>query len=211
MTTLSQLITRVQRRLGQAPGTAVQLYSEDVIAEQIQTAFNQLFDSFYWAQFQFTQQVTLDGSTGNHTGNLSTVLKAFQHIDAIQIEDTPVELYALPLTVNPYSLVGTSPLYYGPITTAGKIFRVYPDAATGVLTIRGRTKPDDFAAADTVDFDSDLLIYKACWEYMIDDGSNGPAIQKYEKLYIDRLTAIRAQLATPQSLSGMRSIPTVWS
>jgi hypothetical protein len=71
MSTLSQLIVRTADRLSMVAGTGVQTYAEDRIAEMIQHKFDVLFDEVFWPQFLSWAKLTLDGTLGLVTTDLT--------------------------------------------------------------------------------------------------------------------------------------------
>ena len=77
MATLSTLIDRVADRLSMVAGTGVQTYAEDRIAEMIQHKFDVLFDEIWWPQFLTWETLTLDGTLGVVTIDLTEKVKRF--------------------------------------------------------------------------------------------------------------------------------------
>ena len=106
MSTLSQLIVRTADRLSMVAGTGVQTYAEDRIAEMIQHKFDVLFDEVFWPQFLSWNKLTLDGTLGIVTVDLSNAIKRFEDIRVIFPENSNTPLTTISgLTTNPYELV----------------------------------------------------------------------------------------------------------
>ena len=128
------------------------------------------------------------------------------------VGNTSAALAALPSTVNPYGLSGTAPIYFAPYNTVSKVFQVWPRSATGTLTVAGRTKPTAFVAGDTVDFDDQLLILGATYDYLEDDGSNPGATQKFEAMFDSRRKQMHRLLnSLPVQLDPISTLPTTFS
>ncbi len=189
MTTLAQLVARTAERLSMAAGTGVQTYAEDRIAEMIQHKFDVEFDKRFWPQFSTWTTYTLDGTLGVVTADLTEVIKRFEDIAIIYPtnSDTPIT-HTTPMSMNPNNIGGTSVRHYESYvaTSVAKVFRVWPRASTGTLEIYYRTKPDTFVSTDTVNFDEQLLILGAVWDYLEDDGTNPNASAKMKDLYDER-------------------------
>ena len=209
--TFTQIITETARRLSQVSGASVQLYSEDRLADIIRFVFDQLFDKYIWPQYSFTNQYTLDGATGVVTADISSVLKDYSHIEDVFIASTNTRLPFLPSNINPYTLTGTTPQYIERVATASKVFRVWPLASTGVVTVKGQTKPTEFVTTDTVVFDHHALVLGAVSDYLVSDGTNLEDAQKFNQLFASRVKEIAKQLSgdVPLSTTGS-AIPTEW-
>lgn len=195
MTTMADLITKVEQRLSQVAGPSVQRYAEDRIAMYIQQAFDYLFEKYDWPQFMNWISVTLDGTLGIPTSNLSTMqypLKNFRHICNVyrSTDDTP--LARLPSNINPYK-IQPCVLYYAPYNDATKVFQVWPHTATDTLYVQYKSKPDAFIANSIVDFDENILVYRAAYDYAEDDGSNPGMIAKLLGMYNEQLKTIVAE------------------
>ncbi len=208
MTTFSELISRTTTRLSMVSGRGVQVYAEDKIAEMLQHKFDILFDEEFWPQFKSINQYTLDGTLGVVTADLTSVLKRFIDIQSVLLGNTTTQLPILPTSVNPFALSGTTPLYIDAINTASKRFNVWPKSATGTITVRLRTKPDPFGGDDEVDFDDQLLILGAAYDYLEDDASNPGATQKFEAMFDSRRKQWHRMLnSLPVTLDPITQLP----
>jgi len=212
--TLTALITRVTERLSMVSGTGTQIYAEDRIAEMIQHKFDTLFDEAFWPQFCSWQTLTLDGTLGIVTTDLTTLLK---RIDDIQVmfrvsTNTPITQLASS-TINPFTLSGTTPTHYeqlGPSDTnkVSRVFQIWPKTSTGNIIVRIRTKPDDFVSTDDIDFDAQALILGSAYDYLEDDGTNPSATQKFQGMYEARVRQLKNNLSNaPISLDPVTTIP----
>lgn len=208
MTTFTELISRTTTRLSMVSGRGVQIYAEDKIAEMLQHKFDILFDEEFWPQFYFINQYTLDGTLGVATADLTDVLKRFVDIRFVLKGDTTTQLPILPTSINPFGLSGTTPAYIVANATASKRFNVWPKTATGTITVGLRTKPDAFEGDDTVDFDEQLLILGASYDYLEDDASNPGATQKFEAMFDSRRKQWHRMLnSLPVSLDPISQLP----
>ena len=147
MATLSQLINRTADRLSMVAGTGVQTYAEDRIAEMIQHKFDVLFDEVFWPQFLSWAELTLDGTLGVVTTDLTDLVKRFEDIRVIYPDNSNTALTKISaLTTNPFTLSGTTPIHFealGPAATnkTTRVFNVWPKGSTGNIIIQYRTKP----------------------------------------------------------------------
>lgn len=203
MATLTNLINRVIVRLSLVPGSSTQLYAEDRIGEMIQHKFDVLFTEEFWPQFNKWRTSTLDGTLGIVTEDLSAItfpLKEFADIRVIFLEGRSTKLTKMPTLVNPDTLTGVTPMFYegfqgtDTLTVAQRVFQIRPLTATGQITYSYRNKPDDFVAADTVDFDIQALILGAAWDYLEDDGTNPGATDKMQGMFEARVNQIKTEL-----------------
>lgn len=203
MVTLTNLIDKVTERISLVSGTGVQLYAEDRIADMIQHKFDILFSEEWWPQFLKWRTTALDGTLGVLNEDVSAItypIKEFDDIRLVFIQDKNPVIKKLPTTINPDTLTGTTAIYYEPfegtdaITVAQRIFQIRPKTATGSLTINYRSKPDDFVAADTVDFDKQALILGAAWDYLEDDGANPSASEKMQGMFESRVQQLKRNL-----------------
>lgn len=185
--TLQQISQRVVKLLGQVYGTNVQTYSEPRIKEMIQARFELLFDEYWWPQFWFTSQYTLDGTTGKVTADLSSVLKRFEDISAVFREKIATPLPRINRDVNTNLVVGTFPKFIEPVNDSTKLFRIVPYTATGNIVVHGRTLPDRFGDSTAINFDDWALIYGTVYDFIVDDGTNERQEQKYQRLFMKRL------------------------
>lgn len=178
----------------------MQTYAEDRIAEMIQHKFDVLFSEVFWPQFCSWNTLALDGTLGVVTTDLTNILKRYQDIQSIFPENTSNPVPKLSsVTFNPFTLNGTTPRYHealGPLDAnkVSRVFQVWPKTATGNIVVRLRTKPATFSPSDTVDFDDQALILGATYDYLEDDGTNGNATQKFQKLFESRVVQLKSEL-----------------
>ena len=210
MATFATLIERTATRLSQVAGASVQLYSEDRIAEMIQHKFDVLFDEAFWGQFvTFGESMTLDGSTGVVTTDISYKIKRFDDIRVIFPDDSNTPITKLPeATLNPDTITGTTPAFYSPSTSSAKVFKIWPVASTGSIQVTYRTKPTAFVSADVVDFDEQALILGAAFDYAEDDGTNPAATDKLQNMFESRVKQLRnLRNDSPISLDNVSRLP----
>ena len=190
-------------------GSGVQIYAEDVIGDMIQHKFDVLFDEAWWPQFTNWGTLTLDGTNGQSTTDLTSLIKRFDDIRVLFPENSNTPMTVLSAsTTNPFELSGTTPIHYERDSLASKVFHVWPKASTGKVIIHYRTKPDDFTESDTVDFDNQAIILGAVYDYLEDDGTNPNATQKFQALFESRVKQLKNNLsAAPISLDPVTSLP----
>jgi hypothetical protein len=213
MSTLSQLIVKVQNRLSMVAGTGVQIYAEDVIADMIQHKFDVLFDEAWWPQFTTFQTFTLDGTNGQVTTDVTNLIKRFDDIRIIYRAggNTPITKLS-PTSTNPFELAGTTPIHYDSDTAVDKVFHVWPKTSTGNIVVQYRTKPADFTSEDTINFDDQALVLGSVYDFAEDDGTNPNATQKFQNLFETRVKQLKNNLnSAPISLDPVTSLPTSFS
>ena len=180
----------------------------------IQHKFDVLFDEAFWPQFTtLSETMTLDGSTGVVTIDLSTKIKKFDDIGVIFPDGSNTAISEVPfLTQNTSLITGSTPTSYGPSTNSNKVFNIFPLTATGNIQVSYRTKPDDFDSDDTVDFDSQALILGAVYDYLEDDGTNPAATDKAQSLFESRVQQLRnLRNSAPVALDQVSLLPQSFS
>ena len=210
--TFAQLITDVTNRLSMVPGVGAQLYADDRIALMLQHKFNVLFDEVFWHQFMVWETMTLDGTLGVVTTDLTDKIKRFEDIRAIFPDNSNSALPILATTINPFELAGTSPINYDGLNDATKVFQIWPKASTGNLIVHYRVKPDDFVSENEVKFDDEALILGSTYDYLEDDGTNPGATQKFQALFESRLRQLKnLRSQAPISLDPVTQLPSTFT
>lgn len=199
-------------------GQGTQIYAEDRIGEMIQHKFDVLFSEEFWPQFCTWTQYTLDGTLGVVTTDLTDIIKDIEDIQSMFHEENSTPIPKLnPSTVNPFGLSGTRPLHYEGLATSfsnytTRVFHIWPHAATGDITLRYRTKPDNFVATDEIYFDDQVLILGAVFDYLEDDGTNPNATQKFQAMFESRVTQLKDNLNTgPIALDPAAGLPAAFT
>lgn len=217
MSTLTELITRVEDRLSMVAGQGAQIYAEDRIKEMIQHKFDVLFLEHFWPQHCTWSQYILDETLGVVTTDLTDKIRKIEDIQAIFHNNNSTPIPKLnPLSVNPFGLSGTRPLHYEGLSNAfsnrtSRVFHIWPHSSTGTLTIRYRTKPDTFVATDEVDFDDQALILGATFDYLEDDGTNPNATQKFQSMFESRVSQLTNELNSgPIALDPAVGLPSTF-
>lgn len=211
--TMTQLITDTEKAIYQSAGTSVQIYSQDIIMQQLQHAFTHLFDLHWWPRFIVREVLTLDGTTGQAT--VPAFITEFKDIRYVFAGTYTRPIPEMPLGLNPANTIaanGGLPRFLEG-TNDTKLVRVYPLNATGTITLVGRARPADFVLADPVPFDSLLLTHFAAWSYFTDDGSSPASAQRHQGLFENRLKQIEdSEFNAPIRLDrGSNDIPSRWS
>ena len=202
--TLGELITLCERELSQVPGQAVQLYAQDTLADKITSAYLFFFDDtkVRWKRFITFETYTLDGTTGRVTETVSDTFKEYSHIFSVFPEDWDTPLHMWTGLRNPNNIAGSVPSQITSDNT--NVFRVFPLASTGQVTVVGRTQATlPFALDDTVPFDYLAILYFSCWQYALDDGSNPGAVEKFQALFDQRYK----QLSNAEQQEGVALNP----
>lgn len=216
------VVQRTIRQLSQVTGTGVQLYAEERIYQYVDQTFDLLFKEQWWPSFCDWFTASLDGSTGKVTADFSTLtsdgaelvgISKNDDIQAIYWETSHRPLVRLPKRLNPFSMTGSTPRFVQLISDPAKHFVVWPLNATGALHIWARSHPGELTTDSEIDFDRDVLVYGASYQYAEDDGTNPGAINKLQQLFEIRraqLVQAMANLPSPQNPSEA-SVHSEWS
>lgn len=194
MATLSEIVQKVIVRISQVPGTGVQLYAEDRIAQMIQEIFDMAFEDYWWPQFYYESTFTLDGTNGLITGNIANNIKRYQDIQYMFFNNDTQPMKEKPASYNPSLVVGSHAYMFQPYNDVTKVFQVLPKTSVGVVTVIGRTKPADFNGGDEVLFDTTALVLGAARDYLEDDAANPGAIDKFEQMFEARIRQLKNSL-----------------
>lgn len=183
--TMTELVTDVEAALYQSAGPQVQIYSQSIITQMVQDAFDHFFLKRFWNQFRKREQRTLDGVTGQITA-VPTFISDYHDLEHVFRENSDRPLPQLPHSLNTLNLSGATPKF---IEASGdtKLFTVYPLTATGNVLLVGRRRPAQYAMEDVVEFDPLVLKHFAAWNYFCDDGANPASASKHQVLFEKRL------------------------
>ncbi len=193
--TQSQCIQEIILQMSMVPGTSVQTYAEDIIASYFQSAFDEIFDSYFWPEYTSWQTFTLDGTIGIPNTNIDTYVNRIQDIGTMLIGGTRTPVHRMPSQENPSLVTGTTPKFYDAYTTTReRVFRVYPAASTGTLVCRVRTKPATFVATDYIYLDKWLPIFKAAWLYAEQDAANPGQAAVFQNRYEERFEQVKSSI-----------------
>ncbi len=208
---LHQLISRVQARLAQATGPGTNTYSEDVIAEHLQTGFDYYFEKYWWPDYIAYSEWTLDGTLGVVTADLTSLLDRTDDIDWIKSNDCNV--VRLRKDVAPSSVTGSAPRFWIPYASATKVFKIVPYAATGTIEVRYRVRPSTFIGTSDVNMDNALLVTFAAVQYLASDGSNPDATNMQMRALSAQEDRVNHLMNTQQTLGNNAQSqlwPTEW-
>lgn len=178
-------------------GTGVQIYAEDRIAEMVQHKFDTLFDEEFWPHLSAWSQWTLDETLGVVTADLTDLIKRFDDIQVIFPENSNSALTLLAAsTINPFLITGSTPLHFGALgpdvdNVKTKVFHIWPKSATGDIVVKYRIRPDTYTAGDEVNFDDQVLVLGAAYDYLEDDGTNPGATAKMQGLFESRVRQLK--------------------
>lgn len=189
MATFGDLITRTMTRVRLQGGLDVQTYAQPLIAEMLQHKFDTLFDRRFWKHLRVYETLSLDGTTGQVTADVSDRIKRFMDVRYIWPENYRRPIPELPGNVNPAHV---TMICFRPINDATKVFQVLPKTSSFDIEVCYRTKLDAFTETDEVPMDDQLLILGTCYDYAIDKGADGTKIQKFLNMYRDRLNSLES-------------------
>lgn len=211
--TLSELITEVQQELYQVAGVAVQVYSEELIAQKLRRAFDYVYEDFNWKRFQTYETYTLDETTGRVTTPIATTFSSYEDILRIYPADSDAPLTKFSMERNPLKYTGNRPLQY--LADSVNVIKVVPATATGDIVIVGQLYPGTLALDTVVPFDSHTLVMFAAWQYCVGDAANSAQAEMFQGMFETRLKQLKMNQSTePISLSQGGTFdrpPTNWT
>ena len=212
MITLGECTEMVLQRMKSVEGLDAQIYAEVPIKLAIQHAFDWLFNEYWWPEYTVEQeQYTLDGSTGQITGDLTGKVKRWEDLHSIIPEG-----YNRPLAMAPKNISYqhiTAPSIVQNVAVPSKMFKIYPLTTTGNVFITYRIYPDRFEDdADEIKMDHQLLTLRACYDMLEDDAMNPSNADKFKTFYEARLKQCNRGLLQQgvQMTPVTRSFPTRW-
>jgi hypothetical protein len=175
--TLDQLVQDTIVLMSQVPGTSVQVYSEDRIAQQITRSFYQLArEPGYWWPWLCDWWTTQgDGTTGkpiiDFTAN--NICTQFGDIRAFYADQDQRPLPILPSNVNPFISMAGWPIYIQPgKDVPTNMFKIWPVTSTTLVRFYARYLPPLITALDIVPFDDLILTNHAAFKEATSDGAN---------------------------------------
>lgn len=212
--TIQDAVTQVARHMSLVAGE-VTPYSPDLIVSYLQGAHEIIKDEAEWQEMILWYQRTLDGTSGKITESLP--YDDWKKIRRIYHESFQTPLPLLSKYVNPLAstlLLGYRGMAPEEDLTTGTnryLVQFYPITLTGEVLFHIE-RDIDFTDMETVlPIDWWLHVYHASWQYALDDGTNPGQIAKYEKLYNDKLEAIRAkENSRPLLTQPNQVIPNDW-
>lgn len=212
--TFNQISNDTMQFVGTVAGTNTQVYLEPRIKQYIQECFDELFDEYPWSDYLDHYTYTLDGSTGLVTATVTDDIVYWRDLIRIMPGTNSSSLPRLPSSTNPAGIAtGATPTHVAPTTTANKLFKVYPIAATGNVTVLAKVRPQNaFANNDVIKMDNLMLQYGAALKYLAFVGGNPTATQLVQNLYTERVKAMKGNdnhLPVSTDVGGT-TIPTNW-
>lgn len=199
--TAQLLMLDVQKDVGLVNGTAVQIYTEPLIYQAIQTIFDLMYRKRFWEHLTDWYTYTINGTSGLLTSDINDVCKGFEDIEQIWLSDFSRQIVK-PFDTGYKIINGASAMYYTYIKYNAaatdnfikKVIQFWPVTATDTVAMSIRTKPADFVPQDIVPFPSDVISMGAAWKLLESDGINPSAAataqQLYEILYSDYLMSL---------------------
>jgi hypothetical protein len=186
-TRVDDIVAAVITELSQVPGVATQVYAADRIRQFVQDAFLMEFDDFPWPQYLDYVTTQGDGTTGRLANDLVGAIgpiSDYSDIRSVFRTETSKKVMALPQSVNPFVMTGSSALYMSPDgAIPNRPFRVWPQTSVEQLVVQGMQRPRlPFGSDDTVLIDPLLLQYDASWMYCVDDGTVPAQVNKFQVL-----------------------------
>lgn len=186
---LREIMNDVFTNLTMASGTGTQIYAEDRVAYGINAAFITIFEMRYWDRYTTVETMTLDGTTGRVTEDVSTKIRKFIDIENVWLPGQRAPLVRLTHRQNPLIATRTG---FRSNTDPTKVFTVLPLDTTGDIGISYRTRPATrFTVDQDVPMDEYLLIEFACHQILTQNGSNDEAAKMHLGNFSSRLKILQ--------------------
>lgn len=194
---MSQFDTIVQRTIKlirQVAGSSVQTYSQPLIEDMVNQAFDFVNAKRFWDQYtRWSLTNALNGTTGiivNSLKEAADEIITWADIEAVlPDEGSDKKLPHLPKHVNPARLTGTRAMYIEGLPAshpdfATHVIQFWPKASTGNFSIRHRYRPKPiFIDDDEIHFDELMMVYAATYLYLKDDGAVPDMVDEYKTLF----------------------------
>lgn len=193
MATIEQLVERIETRLFMVSGLDVQIHAEEQIVEMLRGVYNTLFEDFWYPEFTYPMTVTLNGTTGEPTTDISAQVLRYKDIHSVYWDEDEQPLPR----VTPGSSIGRiRTRSVAPSGNEASVFKIIPADTTGPVHIWYRTRIADSVwdnrQYDTVvPMDDDVLLYGVVYEFLVNDDSNATATAEYKTKYQARQMKIR--------------------
>ena len=193
MITFGDIVTKVLQRLALVEGLDAQIYAEPRIQLAVQHKFDMIFREYWIPEYTtYQEEYTLDGVTGQITGDLTNKLNDWRDLHSVMWENAPRPLPIAPMNVRDIDI------QYPSIRPVGgdsvRWFKLLPKTSTGKVYVTYRTKPKDFEEdGDKIFMDTQLLLLGSCWDVLEDDGTNPGAADKFRILFQDALSQFNRQ------------------
>lgn len=194
---VSDIVSEVQTELSQVAGAVTNLYGTPRTIQHIQDAYLALIEEFGDRDLISFSKETLDGSTGVIDTNLTTALSnhsisRFEDIINVWVDGEDCPLPILPPNLNVYNITGDTPKFVTNNSTTARPFKIYPLAATGDVVVQHRAYPDlPLDEESYIYIDRLLIVYYAAYLYAQDDAASPGQIDKFERLFNDRLRNVK--------------------
>lgn len=187
---LKDITQGVIKKIGLVSGTAVQTYTEPQINSAVQDAFYMVFRKRYWEHLSDFYTFQLDGVNGRLTTDISDIVKEWQDADIFYAgQNTNGNRIVKPIATEHLQQTGGSqPLFVTPLKFADpnfttRVFQFWPKTATGPVTFRARTCPDEFSQSAKIPFASDMMEWAAAWMMLEIDGMNPGNATKCQSMF----------------------------
>jgi hypothetical protein len=214
---VSKIVDRLIRLSGQVPGTSVQVYSQDVFIDLVNTTVRIVARKCWWPHLMWTHDGSLDGANGVLTNDVTNV-QDHTDIKAVFVDEDPYPLPRFSPELNLANFAtGDKPCGYAPLPFwhefyKARLIRIFPPTAKGFLHLHVRTLPIELGFNDIVVFDQDLIVFGTMWMYFEDEGDNPQQASKYKALFDAKYAELVSAMSTHRvSLDNNRPYaPYIW-
>lgn len=213
--TARDVVSEVERLVGEAAGAGVQIHAEDGMLETLNRVARLVMTKYSWDFLIQWHEVELDGVTGLITSEDEFEdIVGLENFLGIYREGEEVPLPRLSRRTNPFKITGTAihgwqELNYNHDNYEGKRLQFWPKAATGKLNVQTRLDPTPFLWDSVVPFDRDIMVSGVAWQVLIGDDLN-PGLAEGQKAFMDEkfATVVKALALQPTAAGTSPRIPT---
>lgn len=217
--TIQQLVQDALGILGEVTGVGTQLYSEPRMVKDAGRAFNMLFKKHWWRQYTKWDTVTCNG-TGSVVEGVFPQVIDFDDFAAVHRDGQSRGLPTLPEAMNPNTLSGTTPQFWGSLQVSSaeyamKKLAIYPSTASEKINVKARHHPlatgTEWVGAITLHLDRDLLAFGTAFVALSGDDLNPQAKQDVQAMMDSKYRDIMNSLANQKTAFAERtSVPNNW-
>lgn len=137
------------------------------------------------------------------------------NLNAVHAVVSVVDAFSFTVTVATSATAGLTSTETVTVEVVDHLFRILPPTSEGDITIRYRTKPNNFILDEGMDcpFDDQAMILGAAWDFLEDQGNNPGAAEKMRIMFEARVAQLKKAFDTLPHDMGRGGAPVldVWA
>lgn len=214
--TVADAIIEVARNVSLVNGQGMTPYSDDLIVSLLAQAHDFIINEpQIWPSAAVTFTRVLDGVTGRITQGIPTVANP-SDVNRVYHESSMKPLPLVSGYANP--LIATSPRGYSLLPTVDDpgpnflLLQFYPVTLTGNVLIVAKETYDFTDRELVIPIDFWSHVWRASYQYAINDGTNPAQIESFGNNYNDKLRLVKAKInSRPVSMDPYAAYPDLWT